>query len=329
MPACTLRRIAIHCLHSKYAERRKYITIDIFEHRLEPRAGYTVKDMADVVLGDIIFEAQDGNAAITAIRTSDWSEVGSDHPIGIFHPGAIQVVPNYLDPDAELIELDGTLVKFPDAPSAEIVGLFPNSVIVPHRRSVQNDRETIHAAFPHEPFKEILLGAILEATPLPYRNDADEHESFRNLERISGRIATLLDLGFAAGIQGRKRAMEQAVLLCRDMRLNWWLMPDQMRHPKALIPSPELRDCVPQCDKEMLEFGRLLMRNIPSALIGVATDAVITEDDEHASNHQRIGVKPALKELDRLIEDHAPIHLLKPAALKRREKRQNHRKDQK
>lgn len=316
-----VRRIAIDRRSSSRPIVRKCFTIDIFEHRLEPQDGYTTNDMIDVVLGTLIFQTVHNEAALSLGSPGKWSEEGSDHPIGVFHRGAIQLIPDYIDPDAEMITIEGSQVIFPGAPAVDVAGLFPKEVFHIHRRGSETDSEAIKDTFAGNPFNEILLGALLEAGPLPHMIDGEEYQAFHDLERIAGRLATLLELGFPSGKMGRDRAMTAASGLCRNMRRLWWMMPDKMRHPSSLVPRPDLLQCVASCDTETVDFGRMVMRNLPSAVTHVSIDAVRTGDDESASNHQRIALKPALDELDMVIEQNAPIHLLKPAARKRRQKR--------
>ena len=322
-----VRRIAV--------ERRSAIipsdffscTIDIFEHRLIPRENYTIDDMVDVVLGSLIFETIRGDTGLALHSNSDWSQEGSDHPIGLFEPGGVQVIPNVIDVESELIVLDGEYVELPDGSRVKIKGLFPAGVAMPHRRSAQADAARIQDTFVHSRFNQILLGAIFEALPLPYSDDAYDHPVFDNITRIAGRLSTLLDLGFAAGMQGRDRAMSDAKDLCRNMFGSWWLRPDQMRHPQYLQASAELSRIIKDCDPELIELGHKTMRGLPPTLAEVALEAIKLGDDESASNHKRIALKPALKDFDTLIEDHAPIDLLKPAARKRRQKRLKPQKD--
>jgi hypothetical protein len=316
-----VRRIAIERRSAIFPSDYHSCTIDIFEHRLNPREGYTIDDMVDVVLGSPIFETVRGDTSLALHSNSDWSQEGSDHPIGLFEPGAIQVIPNVIDVESELIVLDGEHVELPDGSKVNIKGLFPASVTMPHRRSSQGDANRLRDTFVNCRFNQILLGAILETLPLPYSDDAHKNPAFEDIARIAGRLSTLLDLGFAAGMQGRDRAMSDAMDLCRNMFTGWWLRPDRMRHPENLQASTELSKIIKDCDPELVELGHKTLRGLPPTLAEVALEAIKLGDDESASNHKRIALKPALKDFDTLIEDHAPIDLLKPAALKRRQKR--------
>lgn len=322
-----VRRIAVERRSAIRPSSYHSCTIDIFEHRLIPNDGYTTQDMIDVLLGSLIFETVHGDANLALNACGEWSQQGSDHPIGLFECGAVQIISNIIDVEADLIVLDGQQVHLPDGSKVAIKGLFPANVIAPHRRSSHADAQNMHDTFVHQKFNQIILGAILEALPLPYTDNAHEIPVFEDVARIAGRLSTLLDLGFAAGVQGRDRAMSDATGLCRNMFGNWWLRPDKMRQPEALKASPALSKIVKGCDPELIELGRKAMRDLPATLSEVALEAIKLGDDESASNHKRIALKPALKDFDTLIEDCAPIDLLKPAALKRRQKRKTFKKD--
>lgn len=295
-------------------------TIDVFPHRLELLEGLTAEDFAIYV-------------AAVCSRMADEKRQGwqfdpffayqlcsntLDAPFGRVRPGAIVM--------AQDKEISGDLLLTISSKGWHLSdgrSLIPNlyNRLPSYDLKMRRDLKEIQT---NADLKDRLLVALIRAA-LP--SPVTEHQNTCKLLGFAfGRIARLVDAGFASGAAGREVATRAMTSRWNRLLDDWYIRPDHIHSPTNLVMDEELDEA-----SRLIEDPALapLAEAVWAEIRGLDADHL---DEVEApgqggriilSKHEELKARHAFKQLDANIEEHAPLAILKPAPKKRQAKLRN------
>lgn len=313
MDTRTTRRLLLSC-------GSDCTTIDIFEHRLKPAPGYTVDDMANVLVG-LAFHTGYGNHLIfdPAIGTSIAQE-DQLHPVGLFPRGSVIVAPFLRDIHSDQIDITEDGISFYGGTALDLSHALPEGRQLRPARMSDGAIEAIQTLAKNAPLLQVILGAISSRLPIPYDVESLYRERAR-CEMIAVRAGSLVQSKLS-GTMARSQARGDAHSFLNRIFDNWIIRPDLTVAPEFHISTPILDETIAICDQSLIAAGRKLAEAIGKPLSADGINLLSGVAVEGLSTHEQLAVQQAAIRLDDMIEDILPGDLLKPMAQRRKLKRE-------
>lgn len=294
-------------------------TIDVFPHRLDLAEGLTAEDFAIYV------------AAVCA-RMADESRHGwqfdphfantpctndLDAPFGSIRAGAIAM--------GQDSEITGDLLLTISSQGWQLSDgrrLVPNLYArLPFFDTMSRRNLETNQAIDNPDLKGRLLLALTRAA-LP--SPVTEHQNTGGLLGFAfGRIARLVNAGFASGAVGREAATRLMRTHWNTLLDSWYIRPDHIHSPTCLVMGRDLDEASrPLEEPTLAPLAEAAWAAIRGLDVGHLEAIQMPEQDRRitVSRHEELKLRQAFRQLDACIEEHAPLAILKPAPKKRQAK---------